>query len=578
MSHVNSKKIILIAAILFSAYSTGFAQKNISKKERKKQAIKTSTNRFFIEGAKLMVLEELEKSHFYLQRALELSPEEPAINYKLAEVLVKANQAQNALPYAEKAVSLDENNKYYALMLAEIYSSLKQPLKAAEILNQLTVDGENNQQYNLDLASLYLTAQEYEKALIVLDRAEGYFGVLEPITTQKQRIYLRKNNLKKAIQEGEKLIEARPGNANYVLNLVEILYNNNRIDQALALVETEIKKYPSQPELQMAAHALHKEKGKLVQSTVYLKSAFASPDLDPEVKTKAYSSLLAEIKTAEKELLLDSLEILMLGASPENAFIFGAMGERKMLSGETEQGMEYFKKSLLINPKDPKRLEQVIVGSFGEESNFEETEKFTILGVDNFPQSAEFWFYDGIVKGARKKDLDAVTSLQKAIEINAGKNKQLDQVAHGSLGSSLYNLGEKQKAFETFEIALTINPDDEQVLNNYAYFLSLEKQELEKAKSMSLKVVQKFPKNGTFLDTHAWVLFQLGEFEEAKKIMSEALLHEASPSGVMLEHYGDILYHLDQKTEALTFWKKADKTMDKSETLSNKIKNGKYDE
>jgi tetratricopeptide (TPR) repeat protein len=573
---VSSKKVLLIAFLLISSISVGNAQGNLSKKERKKQANKTITNRFFIEGTKLMALGDLEKSHFYFRKALDLSPEEPAINYKVAEVLIKTNQAEEALPFAEKAVKLDEDNKYYALMLAEIYSNLKQPLKAAEILNQLTVDGDKNQQYNLDLASIYLTAQEYEKALIVLDRAEGYYGILEPITVQKQRIYLRKNNLNKAIEEGQRLIEARPGNANYVLNLVEILYNNNRLEQALELVLGEIKKYPNQSELQMAAYALLKEKGQLEQANVFLKTAFASPDLDPEVKTKAYSTLLTDIKTAEKESLLDFLETLMLEANPENAFVFGVMGERRMLAGEDEAGMEYFKKSLLLNPKDPKRLEQVIVGSFGENANFEEAEKFTILGVDNFPQSAEFWFYDGVVKAARKKDLDAVASLQRALELNANKNPQLAQVAHGSLGSSLYNLGDKQKAFEEFEAALKLNPEDEQVLNNYAYFLSLDKQELEKAKKMSEKVVKKFPKNGTFLDTHAWVLFQMGDYEAAKKFMLDALNNETEPSGVMLEHYGDILYHLDEKAEALIYWIKADKTSEKSEKLSQKIKEGKY--
>jgi tetratricopeptide (TPR) repeat protein len=574
--YVSSKKILLIAFLLLSSISAGNAQENLSKKERKKQANKTITNRFFIEGTKLMALGDLEKSHFYFRKALDLSPEEPAINYKMAEVLIKTNQAKEALPFAEKAVKLDEDNKYYALMLAEIYSNLKQPLKSAEILNQLTVDGDKNQQYNLDLASIYLTAQEYEKALIVLDRAEGYYGILEPITVQKQRIYLRKNNLNKAVEEGERLIEARPGNANYVLNLVEILYNNNRLEQALELVLGEIDKYPNQSELQMAAYALLKEKGQLEQANVFLKTAFASPDLDPEVKTKAYSTLLTDIKTVEKETLLDFLETLMLEANPENAFVFGVMGERRMLAGENEAGMEYFKKSLLLNPKDPKRLEQVIVGTFGENSDFEETEKFTILGVDNFPQSAEFWFYDGVVKAARKKDLEAVASLQKALELNANKNPQLSQVAHGSLGSSLYNLGDKQKAFEEFEAALKLNPDDEQVLNNYAYFLSLDKQELEKAKLMSEKVVKKFPKNGTFLDTHAWVLFQMGDYEAAKKYMFDALNSETEPSGVMLEHYGDILYHLDEKAEALIYWIKAEKTSEKSDKLSQKIKEGKY--
>jgi tetratricopeptide (TPR) repeat protein len=172
----------------------------------------------------------------------------------------------------------------------------------------------------------------------------------------------------------------------------------------------------------------------------------------------------------------------------------------------------------------------------------------------------------------------AIASLEKAIELNSGKNPQLDQVAFGSLGNSLYNLGEKDSAFVYFDKALRLNPNDEQVLNNYAYFLSLEKRDLEKARSMSEKVVKKHPKNATYLDTHAWVLFQMGRYEDAFKYMSDAINNEAEPSGVMLEHYGDILYHLGKISEAITYWKKAEGSFEASDKLPLKIKEGKYHE
>lgn len=575
---VNYKRILLIFLVVALGSTESFTQGRLSKKEHKAQLNESQGTRYFIEGEKNLVLDDLEKAFFYFQKALELSPKEPAIHYKLAEVLVKANQAEKAMPFATKAVELDADNKYYALMLAEIYTNLKQPLKAAEILEKLTADGESNQQYNLDLASIYLNAGEMKKALIVLDRAEEYYGVMEPITLQKQRIYLNENKLSQAIAEGEKLVEAKPGNPAYVMNLVEILYNNNRVDQALELVFGEIKKYPNQPELQMAAHTLLKDKGNIEESNHHLFLAFASPDLDSEVKSKAFISQLSEIKTQERELLLDSLETLMISSSTENPDIYAALGQRRMQDQRINEGIEYFKKSLLINPKNAKMLEQVILGSFGEDANFAELEKFTILGVDEFPQNPEFWFYDGVVKSAQKKDAEAVAALKKAIELNANRNPQLDQVAFGSLGNSLYNLGEKEEAFRNFDKALKLNPNDEQVLNNYSYFLSLEKKDLDKAKTMSDKVVKRFPDNGTFLDTHAWVLFQMEDYEGAKKFMDLAMKHETEPSGVMLEHYGDILYHLGKKNEALSYWKKAEGTPEASDKLLQKIKERKYHE
>lgn len=570
--------LFFLIFILSAALNPGFAQKMLSKKEAKIQENKTKTSRYFIEGEKALVLGDLEKAYFYLQRSLEFSPEEPAINYKIAEVLVRSEQAEKALPYAEKATLADPDNKYYALMVAEIYTNLNQPLKAAEILDRLTSDGENNQQYNLDLASIYLNAGEFDKALVVLDRAEEYFGIREPFTVQKQRIYLRKNDLPNAIREGEKLIEAFPGNPNYVLNLVEILYNNARLNEALTLVTGEIEKYPNQPELQMAAYTLHKEKGELAQANAYLISAFESPDLDGEVKAKTFKSMLSEMQTSQRDGLLDQMEALMLELNVGDAMVLEVIGDRKKMNSDMESAMDFHKRSLQIQAKNAPLLEQVILNSFGDNPDFAEVETYTIMGVDEFPEAPEFWFYDGVVKSARKKDSVAVISLEKAIELNKSGNPQLDQVAFGSLANSLYNLGKKDSAFIYFDKALNLNPGDEQVLNNYAYFLSLEKRDLEKARTMAEKVVKKHPKNATYLDTYAWVLFQMGSYEEAFQYMDAAIQNEPEPSGVMLEHYGDILFHLGKTSEAMTWWKKAEGSAEASEKLTQKIKDGKYHE
>ncbi len=577
-TNVKFTHFFFLFSIISAGWNTSFAQQTLTKKEAKIQEIETKTSRYFIEGEKALVLGDLEKAYFYLQRSLEFSPKEPAINYKIAEVLVRSEQAQKALPYAEKATLADPENKYYALMVAEIYTNLNQPLKAAEILDRLTSDGENNQQYNLDLASIYLNAGEFEKALVVLDRAEEYFGVREPFTVQKQRIYLRKNDLPNAIREGQTLIESFPGNPNYVLNLVEILYNNARLEEALTLVSEEIQKYPNQPELQMASYTLLKEKGELTKANENLIAAFRSPDLDGEVKAKTFKSMLAEMQTSQRDGLLNQMESLMITLNSDNSMVMEVIADRKKMNGEMDSAMVFYKKSLQIQPKNAPVLEQVILNSFGDNPDFAEVETFTIMGVDEFPDAPEFWFYDGVVKSARKKDSLAVISLTRAIELNTAKNPQLDQVAFGSLANSLYNLGQKDSAFVYFDKALLLNPDDDQVLNNYAYFLSLEKKELPKARRMAEKVVKKHPKNSTYLDTLAWILFQMGYHLDAYEYMDTAIRNESEPSGTLMEHYGDILYHVGRTNEAISWWKKAEGNSEASEKLTQKIKDGKYHE
>ncbi len=118
---------------------------------------------------------------------------------------------------------------------------------------------------------------------------------------------------------------------------------------------------------------------------------------------------------------------------------------------------------------------------------------------------------------------------------------------------------------------LKINPLNSIVLNNYAYYLSLRNENLEKAKQMAEKSVEVDPYNSNNLDTYAWVLYKLADYKNALEWIKKAYNNGGSSSGVVLEHYGDILYRLGDKKEALEYWKKASEKKDFSEFLNKKI-------
>lgn len=575
---VNIKNILILGlSVLLLFPETGNAQVDKSPKIGKKQKIQNiKADRLFIEGQKNLMLEDYEKAYFYFQKALEIKPNEGAINFKLAEILLKANRVDEALSYGLKAVAADPKNKYYNLAMAEVYSKKNEPKKAAEILENLMSNSEENQNYILDLASLYMGSGDFDKALEAFNLAEEYYGVAEQLTLQKQRIYLRKNDLSGAILEGQNLIEAHPGNSQYVLSLVEILFNNGKIDQALSIIQQSLNSYPNQPDLQLAAYALYKEKSDLETAEVLMLKAFGNQDLEGQVKAQAFSDVLQEIKTERRENLLDQLEALMLENNPNDAEIYTVIGDRKLGDGDQTSALKHYKKSISINPANEQVLQSLIALMFESGKDFDQIEKYTSIAVEEFPSRADFWFYDGTAKSAQKKSLEAEESLVKALEVNNSKNKQLETLVYGQLGDTFHSIGKKQEAYDAYEKVLVVNPEDEHVLNNYAYFLSLAKKDLEKAKIMSGKLVRKFPKNATYLDTHAWVLFQLQDYEGAKKYMESALKFEETPSGVMLEHFGDILYHLGNKNEAIAFWKKAQGGDETSSKLNKKIQDEKY--
>ncbi|KEO74630.1 tetratricopeptide repeat protein [Anditalea andensis] len=576
-SPVSSFKVFLgLVLIGFMSSLDAIAQDKISKKALKDQDKNAQADRLFVEGQKYLMLEEFEKAYFYFEKAHQYKPKEPAINFKLAEILVRANETEKALDFGLRAVEGDPSNKYYHLLIAEVYSNQNKPKKAAEILQSLMDNSEENQQYILELASLYLTAQDYDNALKALDQAEEYYGVVEQLTVQKQRIYLRKNNLEAAIGEGKKLIEAHPGQSSYVLSLVEIYYNNGRSEEAMALVLESLGTYPNQPELHMAAYTLLKDKGKTDRSREYLYMAFENPDLGGDVKAKAFNEILLEMQTEDRDQVLDKLGNLMKEHNGSDPNVLIVLGDKEMASGDKDAALSYYKKSLETLPANEQVLQRVITLKFEENDNFDEIERYTIIGVDEFPEKPEFWFFDGTAKLAQKKFVEAKESLEKAENLNKGANKQINLLVFGQLGDVYHGLGEIENAFEFYEKGLKINPNDEHILNNYSYFLSLQKKDLEKAKKMSGRLVEKHPKNATYLDTHAWVLFQLEEYEAARSYMSKAIEIDSKPSGVMYEHLGDIYFKLGNKSEALKYWQKAEGGEEVSDYLSLKIKDRKY--
>lgn len=572
---IQFKKILSISLLLLLSFSV-FSQEKLSKKERKKQLNEAQASRLFIDGQRYLMQEDFDRAYFYFQKARELSPDQPAINFKIAEILLRANQVDKALEFGMRAVELDPDNKYYNLVMAEVYSKQGQPKKAAAILEKLMANTDENQNYILDLASLYLAGNEFDKALEALTAAEEYYGMAPQITLQKQKIFLRKNDLNSAIKEGEKLIDSQPGNSLYVINLVEILFNNGKTDEAIQHVEKSLAAYPNQPDLQMAAYALYKEKGDIDKAEELIKSAFANPDLEGQVKAQAFAGILQEPKSARRDELIENLSASMLANHPNDADILTILGDKKLFEGDREGALELYRQSLSINPANAQVLQGVITTMFELGKEYSEIEELTSTAVGEFPDKAEFWFFDGTAKLAVKKGEEAETSLNKALEINNGKNPQLDLLINGQLGDAYHLTGKSEKAFEAYEAVLKVRPDDEHVLNNYAYYLSLAKKDLEKAKSMSSQLVKRFPKNATYLDTHAWVLFQLKDYEGAKTYMELALKYEESPSGVMLEHYGDILFHLGNSNEAIAYWKKAEGGEETSEFLLKKIKDKKY--
>ena len=171
---------------------------------------------------------------------------------------------------------------------------------------------------------------------------------------------------------------------------------------------------------------------------------------------------------------------------------------------------------------------------------------------------------------------------QRAVEVcrdaleKAKKDKRLSSDILGTLGDTYQAMGDTVASDSIYEQALALEPGNINVLNNYAYSLSVRSKDLDKAERMSAITIKEQPENGTYLDTYAWVFFKKREYNLALMYIEKAINCYDDPSPELFEHYGDILFMNQQPEKALEQWQKALELNPDSDLLKRKVENKTY--
>ena len=169
---------------------------------------------------------------------------------------------------------------------------------------------------------------------------------------------------------------------------------------------------------------------------------------------------------------------------------------------------------------------------------------------------------------------EAMNMLSKGLkQVKTDRDRAL---LHNLRGDYYHTLGDTPRMYADYDSTLMYDPDNISVLNNYAYYLSVEGRDLERALKMSARTLDEEPLNATFLDTYAWILFKMKRYNEALGYMEKALRYLETDNPEIYEHYGDVLFMCGEKEKALENWHKAVQMNSSSATLDQKIKQGKY--
>jgi tetratricopeptide (TPR) repeat protein len=538
---------------------------------------------FFTEAEKYFILEDYAKALVYFQRVAELNPTSATVHYKIAEILAKGTKDEDMLKASQSieiALKYEKKNKYFYLLASNIYASLGDFEKAADALETMMKEVEGTDEYLFELAAMYLYDKKDDAALKIYNRAEDIMGVNEVSSLQKQRIYLERGKVSEAIAEGEKLLEAFPDEERYALGFAETLASNGQRGKAIQFLETFVKEHPEAGNSKMVLAGLYKDEGQEEKSRNYVLEVFDDPQVDISSKVLmmgTYNATLSQNRTRKindpelEKFVLSLFEKLESNYPTEpNVHLVG--GDLYMtLEKDKEAKREYLKtvrsgtesfeawQNLLYLETQSDQIDSLIIHS--EEA------------LEMFPNQAMIYYFNGFGHLRKQHYKEAAYSLEQSKRLSASNPTFISEL-NGMLGDCYNGSKEYAKSDQAYEEALKFNPNNDLVLNNYSYYLSLRKENLDKAEKMSAQLVKNFPDNASYLDTHAWVLYARAKYKEAKKVMEKAI-QNGQATATHFDHYGDILFQLGDIDNAVKQWQKAKQRDGDNASLDKKISSRK---
>jgi tetratricopeptide (TPR) repeat protein len=567
--------ILVLSAMFFqscASHKNVTSTPSIDSKGSKSDGINHDEfDRLFFEAEKEKLKGNNNKALDYFKSAAKQDEKNAAAYYEIGNIYFNQSKFAESEQQLLKAVSLSPSNKWYRILLADIYQNQKKWAQAGDTYEKLISLYPDDRDFYFSLAGVYVYQNKVNDATRVYDRIEKHFGPTDDLILQKYKIYYTLGKYDKAIDELNKLLVKDPNNLQYLEIAGQTYLKAGNEDKAFEIFQRLEKAHPEDPMAQLALAEFYQKKGQKEKAVAMIRKAFANPSLNIDNKIQIlYSAYMTHKLDSNEMAEAIDLAAIIAKAHPEDAKSHSVYGdllyEKKDLTGARA---EYRKSVELKNNVYAVwgNILQIDAELKDNKALDEESAKAMLV----FPNQPVVYFFNGLARNEEKKYKQAIESLNSGLALitDEVKEKVLVTQFYINLAESYYREKDFKKSNDNFEKALTLESNNTLALNNYAYYLSLRNEKLERAEQMSKKTVELDPKNASYQDTYGWILFKLGRYAEAEVWIKKAVDQEHSAE--VSEHYGDALYKLGRTSEALEYWEKAKKLGSDNPTLDKKI-------
>ncbi|MBW4888687.1 tetratricopeptide repeat protein [Mucilaginibacter sp. HMF5004] len=575
-------RAIIISLLGISISLSASAQKKKADEVNKTAAIvgksmsamdSNAVTQLFFSALREKTVENTTLAAEMFNRILQMDPQNDASMYELGKIRRTQNNETSARDLFEKAVAVKPDNEYYWLALANSYEKSNDIPKLENVFTQLIRLSPDNPEYKFDKANALYLEKKYDEALALYNELQQSSGLNDAILVSKQKIYLKQGKVTEAAAELENMIKANPSQLRYSLLLSELYNSNGMSDKALAILLKAEKINPDNDHVHLALADIYRDKKDYLASFNELKLAFAIPNLSIEQKLNIIRGYIPKFPDVNaKESALELSRILTV-THPNDARTYAMYGNMLLETEQYPEAKKVFKKAVKLNDQDYSVWEQLVRLELGGETD--EAIKDANEALSIFPNQAWLNYLAGIA-WIQKKDYNKALGYMNNVPALETQDKNLLSQTYSAIGDCYHSIKDFKKSDEAYDKSIEYNPDNVYTLNNYAYYLSLRGEALDKAAQMSKHSNDLDKNNASFEDTYAWILFRQKKYAEAKTWIEKAIANSKNKSAIATEHYGDILFFLGKADDALDNWKKAKQLGGSSAELDRKINEKKY--
>lgn len=532
---------------------------------------------FFLEATRMKVQNRYDAAFDLYRHALKTDPDAPSALYEISQYYQHLGQGELGLESLKKAVLYAPGNYWYSQALAALYQQQDKTEESIALLESMTVRFPKNQEPLFALMELYAKQQDYEKMIFTLNRLEDKMGKNEQISMEKFRIYLQMKDDRKAFQEIDNLVREYPLDMRYQVVQGDIYLQNDKQAKAYEIYKKVLEREPGNPLAQISMATYYDAIGEKELYYQQLDTIL----LNKEVSTELKLNLMRQFIVGDAKSRKDSTEIIsmfdrMIKQDTEDTDIPMLYTQYLLSKKMEDQAVPVLEHILQLDPTNT-AARMTLLGTAIRRNDYEWVIRICKPGIEVSPEVIEFYFYLGIAYYQDKRYDEALATFEEALKHVTDKtDKTVVSDFYSMIGDIHHTRKDMEGAYAAYDSALVYNPSNIGALNNYAYYLSLERRDLDRAEEMSYKTVKAEPGNSTFLDTYAWILFEKGDFVKARLFIDDALKNGGDESDVIVEHAGDIYYMTGDAGGAMSLWLKAREMGSESKTLEQKIKNKKY--